>query len=178
MKKTREIIAQGLAQRAGAKIKVRQPLAKATIFGITNYEDGYIRIIEEELNVKEVKRPHDLGLEDAEKIKASPIKDFPLSDVHIEVDTRITEELRTEGTARELIRQIQSARKKANFNVEDRIVLALSSEMSQITDAYSKFKDLIWAETLTTGELTDEAEYSEDIKIDGQAASIKLARKK
>jgi len=50
--------------------------------------------------------------------------------------------------------------------------------MSQITDAYSKFKDLIWAETLTTGELTDEAEYSEDIKIDGQAASIKLARKK
>src|SRR5581483_1332326 len=59
MKFVREAIATGLAQRAEAGIKVRQPLAKATIpsYGFTdkdNRQDLFKDIIAEELNVKEV----------------------------------------------------------------------------------------------------------------------------
>ena len=43
------------------------------------------------------------------------------------LDTRITEELALEGLAREVIRQVQEARKDADLQMEDRIVVYLAT---------------------------------------------------
>jgi isoleucyl-tRNA synthetase len=53
METTRNIITLGLAARANAKIRVRQPLSYVKIG--TNLSDYYKEIIKEELNVKEIK---------------------------------------------------------------------------------------------------------------------------
>ncbi|HZT36053.1 MAG TPA: DUF5915 domain-containing protein, partial [Nitrososphaera sp.] len=116
---------------------------------VTSVPKELYDIIAEELNVKEVKEG-----------KA------------VKVDTTLTDELRREGIARDLIRSVQNARKNAGFNVEDRIKLKITSDNAEITEAAKQFKDLIFKETLATGELTDEPSHSETVKLDDQEVTI------
>jgi isoleucyl-tRNA synthetase len=150
MQKARQYIAEGLAQRAQAKIKVRQPLASITIPDIS---DDYRELVQEEVNVKEVKIGNKLSL-----------------------DIDLTKELKAEGLARELIRNIQSGRKKAGFNVEDRIRLKIESDSVDITRAVDKFQKMIFSETLAEGELENEPEHKEQVKVEGHKVVIKLRR--
>lgn len=46
----------------------------------------------------------------------------------IAMDTVVTDELRLEGVARDLVRVIQDSRKEAGYSVSDRIRLSLSGE--------------------------------------------------
>ena len=54
MQTVRDVINQGLSQRASASLKVRQPLKKVTVYGVSDMSPELIEIIAEELNVKEV----------------------------------------------------------------------------------------------------------------------------
>ena len=65
----------------------------------------------------------------------------------VALDTRITEELKDEGLARELVRRIQNLRKKAGFNVTDRIVLSYRAP-ERLKRALERFGDYVMAETL------------------------------
>jgi isoleucyl-tRNA synthetase len=158
MTKARELITEGLARRAAKGIKVRQPLSQVTVPDELN---PYADIIKEELNVK--------GIKWIKNLEAS------LS-FNPELTTDLTPELKREGIARDLVRFVQSARKNAGFNVEDRIKLKITSENAEITDAAAKFKDTIFAETLATGELDGEGEYTETVKLDGQEITVSVAR--
>jgi isoleucyl-tRNA synthetase len=155
MQETRELITQGLAQRAAAGIKVRQPLSRVEVPKI---DEQLKQIIAEELNVKEVIV--------VEKIPENTIN----------LDTKITTELKEEGIARELIRVIQNARKNAGFNVDDRIKSKVTSENNEILQAVEKFREMINTETLTVGVLEDEAEHSETVKIEGEEITVALKR--
>jgi len=64
----------------------------------------------------------------------------------IAMDSKITEELKLEWYARDLVRQIQEARKEADYQVDDRIQVSLSSADEILT----KFKDYIQNETLSS----------------------------
>jgi isoleucyl-tRNA synthetase len=150
MKKAREYIAEGLAQRAEAKIKVRQPLAGVTVPEIS---EDYRGIIADELNVKEVK----IGKK-------------------VAVDIKLTAELKSEGMMRELVRVTQNARKKAGLNVEDRIHLRLESDSKEVKEAVKRFRDTIFAETLATAELTGKGSYSDTVEVEGAEVSISLAK--
>lgn len=154
MKKVRESIAQGLAQRADAKIKVRQPLSSVACSVDIENPEQFSDILKDELNVKEVV--------------------WQKGKLSTKLDTNITDELKAEGVMRELVRSIQNARKKAGLNVDDRIKLRIESESKEITEAVIKFKDTIYAETLAIGELTGADHYSEAIKIEGQEVTISL----
>jgi len=94
----------------------------------------------------------------------------------VELDTKITDELKQEGIARELIRHIQSARKNAGFNVDDRISLGLETDSEEVKQAYAQFKDEIFKETLTTAELEGEAGYTEDIKIENSQVKVSIKK--
>jgi len=61
--------------------------------------------------------------------------------------TDVTPELESEGTARDVIRVIQQARKDAGLDVSDRIVLRLSADSATLEDVQS-FERLIARETL------------------------------
>jgi len=158
MEQARALITEGLAQRAQAGIKVRQPLAKAVLEGM-KLTPALRQIVAEELNVKEV------ALKGGEEPR-------------IRLDTQLTDELRAEGVARDLIRLVQNARKQAGFNIDDRVHLRLESPSEEVSGAVKQFKDLIFSETLATGELASKGEYSETAKINGQPLEIYLSRQK
>ena len=165
MRQLREIISVGLQKRAEAKIKVRQPIKEVIlhkkyekIFRGEDLSGNYfIDVLLEELNVK------NLGL----------FREF--QDDVISLDTNITPELKIEGEAREIIRAIQEGRKKAGFNVEDRIVLGYQGK----ENVCEMFGDMIAKEVLATEIKNDalaDAEYHETLTLEGARFSFFLKR--
>ena len=66
----------------------------------------------------------------------------------VAMDTTITDELKLEGYARDIIRLIPDMRKEANYNVTDRIKLSIIGEESE--KILAKFSALIESETLSS----------------------------
>lgn len=133
MDTVRAVVSEGLAQRATAGIRVRQPLEEVTLGVEADLDEGLRDIISEELNVKKISFS-----------KATSSGQNPL----VKLNTRITQSLRKEGLVRDLIRQIQAARKEADLNVEDRIKLGLATKNKQLNEAINAFKSLIESEVL------------------------------
>jgi len=65
------------------------------------------------------------------------------------MDTELTADLQDEGLARDLIRVVQQARKDADFQVSDRIVLHVDGD-ADVERALAAHRDLIAQETLAT----------------------------
>ena len=65
------------------------------------------------------------------------------------LDTAVTPELEAEGTARDLVRAVQQARKDAGLQVSDRIAVTISGP-SETLDAARTHEALIAEETLAT----------------------------
>lgn len=157
MRKARETVRKGLQRRVDAGIKVRQPLSVLSIKYSVLVD--LLDIIKEEVNVKSV------------EVNKS-------QDSNVILVTEITPELKLEGEAREIIRAIQEGRKKAGFNVEDRIALGYTGKDAVFANA--ELKELIMHETLVisepvTGQLAD-ATYSETAELDGETFSFSLKR--
>jgi isoleucyl-tRNA synthetase len=161
----REVITTGLAQRAAAGIKVRQPLAKAQIGNVETVRITPLQdIILEELNVKELAFAYQ-DVTDGVNFK-------------LELDTEITPELHREGLMREIIRQVQNARKQAGLQVDDRIVLQLGSDHDELAATISEYADAIKQETLAVslneGELPKA--FGAAVKIEVAELGIKLCK--
>jgi isoleucyl-tRNA synthetase len=81
------------------------------------------------------------------------------------LDTEVTAELEREGLARDLIRQIQQARREAGLDVSDRIRLAVSGDVDVVA-AFEAHRELVMSETLAVearsgaGEATTETEIT------------------
>jgi isoleucyl-tRNA synthetase len=69
--------------------------------------------------------------------------------ITVGIDSTLTPELRREGLARELVRRIQYMRKKADFNIEDRISTWYQAE-GELAEVFQSWGEYIAAETLTT----------------------------
>ncbi len=93
------------------------------------------------------------------------------------LDGRVSAELAAEGLARDVIRQIQQARKDAGLDVSDRIRLDLSAEQS-VLDDIQVHAELVKAETLTL-ELTVKVSDSltEPVSVgNGQLVTIVVSK--
>lgn len=100
------------------------------------------------------------------------------ADVVAALDSNITEELKYEGIARELVSLVQKSRKAANFEVEDRIELNVVAE-SALMAAIEKNKAYIEDETLST--LVNQiknAEFQSEESIEGLKIHLSLQRRK
>jgi isoleucyl-tRNA synthetase len=95
--------------------------------------------------------------------------------ITVAIDATITPELRAEGLARELVRRIQDIRKKAGFNIEDRITTWYQAQ-GELTEVFQTWGSYIQAETLTTQLLVGPAPmdaYCETLEIEkGQFVSL------
>ena len=65
------------------------------------------------------------------------------------LDTKITDSLKKEGYARDLVRGIQNLRKSSGFDITDRIKLPVSGD-AELKSAFEEFKDFIAGETLAS----------------------------
>ena len=65
-------------------------------------------------------------------------------EIIVNFDTEISEELKLEWLARDIIRQVAEMRKEANYNITDRIILEISDEKVK-----EKFWEIINQETLS-----------------------------
>ncbi len=84
----------------------------------------------------------------------------------VALDVTITDDLRSEGIARELVNRIQNLRKDSGFEVTDRIDVKLQSN-AQINTAIHTNISYIKAETLTEGlEIIDKLENGIEIAFD------------
>ena len=74
-----------------------------------------------------------------------------------------------------MIRSVQSARKNAGLNVDDRINLSLETRDADLGAAISAHRDEIYAETLAVGEAGSGAGH-ESVKVDGIELKISLEK--
>lgn len=107
MQQIREIVEQGHAVRKQLGLRTRQPLASITINHPQNQPvNELLHLIAQEMNVKEVKW----------------VKGETLSVIF---DTQLTDALKAEGEARELVRQINTARKQAGTRLDELVTVIL-----------------------------------------------------
>ena len=169
MNALRTAVNDGLSKRASEGIKVRQPLASVKLVNTISQDTPaevaqfLIDIAKDELNVKSVEI-----VTDSESESAQP---------SVVYDLTITPELKREGLMREIVRHVQSARKQAGLQIDDRIVLSISSDDSEISQAIDAFADVIKSETLAV-ELNSVVKESEkyDAKIEGKLVEISLKK--
>jgi isoleucyl-tRNA synthetase len=108
MNMARKVVEQGHASRKEHNIKVRQPLSELRI---KNYElrikDEIKELIKDELNIKNIV---------FEKGEGS---------LEVELDTHITKDLKDEGQAREIVREIQKQRKILKTTLDEKVDVIL-----------------------------------------------------
>ena len=178
MARTRELINNGLSLRMKqdehqVSIKVRQPLQRAAYAG-ARLAEYYEQIMAEELNVKEIRWIESLDEHLADyDVTEGVIK----PESWVEISKHLTPELKREGLMREVIRHVQSARKKAGLQVDDRIELNIASSDTEIAQAVDTFADTIKVETLAIklGSAADDMEKY-DVKVDGKPVEIYLKK--
>jgi isoleucyl-tRNA synthetase len=152
METVRTYVNEGLSLRAKAGLKVRQPLASVAVPSMGKHVD-FTPILMDELNVKAV-----------------------VHGDNVAIDETLTPDLKREGLMREVIRHVQSARKTAGLQVDDRINLLLSTDDKELTKAITEHRETINKETLATTEAPTEAAFTTDVKVEGAPLSISLTK--
>ena len=155
MARARQAVEAGLAARDALRLKVRQPLASIALPGDPLPED-IAAIMRDELNIKSI----------------------TFGAPEVQLDSVITEELKLEGLAREVVRVIQDRRKKLGLSVEDRIETRYDAD-GLVARAFERHGNYIKSETLSTS-LTPGREDDfdgEQMMLEGEQVWIGLKRK-
>ena len=94
----------------------------------------------------------------------------------VALDVEVTEELRREGIAREIVKKIQALRKENGFDITDRIAVSLSS--SKASDAaVEQFRDYICNQVLADTLVVDSAtESNDEIELDDATIKVTVAK--
>ena len=142
----RQIVEKGLAARAEAGIKIRQPLAGYTTALTNKLAEGLSDLIKDELNVKDI-----------------------LFDKEEKLDLEMTGELKMEGSAREIIRQINQLRKDAKLTIADEIIIYQTG----LDEVFAKYSAEIMKGTLAEKVEAGEVESMKEIE-GGKVGIIKV----
>ena len=94
----------------------------------------------------------------------------------VALDVTVTEELRREGIARELVNRIQNIRKSSGLEITDKIKITLSKNQ-QTDDAVNEYKDYICNQVLGTSlTLTDEVENGTELNFDDFSLYVSVVK--
>jgi len=153
MEIVRRIVEMGLAARDAAKIKIRQPLAKATISKLKIFDQPLVDLVKDELNIKELS-----FIEGAEE-KA-------------EFDKVITPELEREGLKRELVRLINGLRKDLGLTIKDRIILYLASDDEVVKKTIEEYSEEIKKDVLADSITMEKKDGMNEQKINNKIINL------
>ena len=94
----------------------------------------------------------------------------------VALDVTVTEELRREGIARELVNRIQNIRKSSGLEITDKIKITLSKN-PQTDDAVNEYKDYICNQVLGTSlTLADEVENGTELNFDDFSLYVNVVK--
>ncbi len=136
-------------------------------------DDGRVEIGELLLEPAEF----DMRIKTPEGVAAAP---FDKGRGVVVLDIAVTDELQAEGWARDVVRLIQSARKEANFNLTDRISVAIQAH-GALRHAIQRHSTTIQSDTLALrldvdGELPKDAAGITADTLDGNELRLTVAR--
>ena len=157
MEAVRKIVTVALELRQKSGHKVRQPLSRLKIKDLRFKNNAEIlEIIKDELNVKEVVFD--------EKIEGE-----------LWLDTVLTEELRNEGVARDIIRGIQDVRKKENLSPNDSVKLIVCST-EKVKKVIKTFEMMIKTPTQVDGISYSDDKQTHGITVEGGEVTVTIVR--
>ncbi|HOT64255.1 MAG TPA: class I tRNA ligase family protein, partial [Dysgonamonadaceae bacterium] len=93
----------------------------------------------------------------------------------IALDITVTDDLRKEGIARELVNRIQNLRKAKNFEITDRISIQISSDPA-FDDAIREYADYIKQQVLGDSLVISKEKFEDEIEIDDKPLTISIKK--
>lgn len=94
----------------------------------------------------------------------------------VALEVTVTEELRREGVARELVNRIQNVRKSMGLEITDKITILLSKH-TEVNEAVNEYKDYIRNQVLAQSlELTDEVTNGTELDFDGFVLQVRVEK--
>ena len=94
----------------------------------------------------------------------------------VALDVTVTEELRREGIARELVNRIQNIRKSSGLEITEKVKITVSKNQ-QTDDAVNEYKDYICNQVLGTSlTLTDEVENGTELNFDDFSLYVSVVK--
>ncbi|MFW6387779.1 MAG: isoleucine--tRNA ligase [bacterium] len=93
----------------------------------------------------------------------------------VALDSEITPQLKSEGVARDLIRTVQSMRKDYDFDVTDRIRVAVQGT-EEIHEAIDSFREFIMNETLAVDVSTTDVDGAPQVRCGDHECRIRLEK--
>ncbi|MBO7638537.1 MAG: class I tRNA ligase family protein, partial [Treponema sp.] len=135
-----------LGKQLGPKMK----LAAGEIEKLSNEQIAAI-LDGQKLSISVQDQDVDLSSENVivERFEKEDLKVINEGTLTVGLDTKISEELKLEGYARDLVRGIQNSRKESGLEITDRINLSVSGD-EELKAAFVQFKDFVAGETLST----------------------------
>jgi isoleucyl-tRNA synthetase len=153
--------------------KVKDIIASVKNGDWSRTSNNRIKVAGEELLSEEFS----LNLQPLSNEKA--VRALETGEIIILLDTEIDEDLELEGFARDIVRGIQQARKKANLNISDKISIDLDlGENKKLLKACEKFKDYICSQTLTIkvnyGSSSNNDSFQDEFEVEGHKVVVVL----
>ena len=160
MAEVRRLASLGLAKRAEAGIKVRQPLGKLKIkTKAIKLSDELLCVLADEVNVEEI------------------VFD-PVIEDEVELDLAVTPALRERGLLREVARMVQGLRQKAKLAPKDKIILLMEvpAEIKNAVMAQeAALRSDVGAKLIEYGK-SEKFSAEEVTKIDGQEVWVAIRK--
>lgn len=157
----------GRSLRSRARIKLRHPLPVAKIYGELNFllkelSPQFLEALRTELNVKELKCLNEYPKEERNDRRYLRVNSKE-ADFTIVLDTKISEKLKQEGMAKDIVRAIQQLRKEANLEWDQKINVRYETPVEEVTESIKCFSDYVKNETLcqdiSSGDLKDGKDF-------------------
>jgi isoleucyl-tRNA synthetase len=98
------------------------------------------------------------------------------NEVLVAINTEITDDLKTEGVYREILRHSQLLRKEAGFAVSDKVLLDFETEASSLLLAIKKFSDDLMRETLSVIQHIPVPLMEKVIRLENGFLTIKITK--
>ncbi|MFN8295708.1 MAG: isoleucine--tRNA ligase [Chitinophagales bacterium] len=149
---------------------------KAATDVIQNLSNGEIQQLEQQgnLNISLGNDVFNILLEEVEII-SDDIQGWLVASnngITVALDIHISESLKHEGYAREIVNKIQTERKESNFEVTDKIILHVQNQLV-LNGVLNSYKEYICNETLAKDILfSDNISNAKDIDINGEVLKL------
>lgn len=148
MEVARKIASIGNAVRKETGIPIRQPLSLLRIVGTKKLQDDITNLLLDELNVKKIEFTDVYITSDDYAADWKGRKDDVPSTLGVYFNVKLSEDLKLEGTVREIIREIQKLRKEAGVKWDDLIEVTYPNK-ENYERAVKKHIDDIKSKTLS-----------------------------